>query len=113
MDYKRYMKTLHELAMEKKAEREKKEEDQKRDGATTRQHEEPPRIGSQEYIDNLDIPGAMDDGVALLLYIVVMVVGIIFNDRWLIWIVATIVYLRHVFRRQIHKARWKREHKDK
>ena len=71
----------------------------------------PPKIGSQEYIDNLDIPGAMDDGVALLLYIVVMVVGVIFNDRWIIWIIATILYLCHVFRRQIHKAKWEREHK--
>lgn len=28
----------------------------------------------------------------LLLYIVVMVLGTIFNDRWLIWISATIIY---------------------
>ena len=28
----------------------------------------------------------------LLLYIMVMIGGIIFNDRWLIWIVATIIF---------------------
>ena len=98
--------------MEKKAEREKKEKEDREKSIVTQQYEAP-KIGSQEYIDKCDIPGAMDDGVALLLYIVVMVVGIIFNDRWLIWIFATIIYLCHVFRRQIHKAKWEREHKNK
>ena len=70
-------------------------------------------LGTQEYVDKLDVPGAMDDGMARLLYIIVMVVGVIFNSRWFIWIVATIVYLRHIFRRQIHKAKWEREHKNK
>lgn len=113
MDYKRDLEVLHELAMKKKAEREKKEKDRQQNGENSQQSKEPPRIGSQEYIDNCDIPGAMDDGIALVLYIVVMVVGSIFYDRWGIWIVATIVYLRHMFRRQIHKAKWEKEHKDK
>ena len=113
MDYKRYLETLHELAMKEKVERENEEGDRKKDDVATQQPEEPPHIGSQEYIDNCDIPGAMDDGIALVLYIVVMVVGSIFYDRLGIWIVATILYLRHMFRRQIHKAKRERERKDK
>ena len=108
-DYKKEVEIMHRLSMERKAEREKK---QKEDGLI----KPPPSaagLGTQEYVDSLDIPGAMDDGMARLLYIVAMVVGVIFNDRWLIWIIATIAYLCHVFRRQLHKIKWEREHKNK
>lgn len=67
----------------------------------------------EKYVDSLDIPGSMDDGLARVLYIVVMAVGIIFVDRWLIWIAATAAYLCHVFRRELHTAKWNREHKNK
>ena len=67
----------------------------------------------EKYVDSLDISGSMDDGLATVLYIVVMVVGVIFVDRWLIWIAATVAYLCHKFRREIHKAKWDREHKNK
>ena len=106
-DYKKEVEIMHRLAMEKRTEHEK----QKTNGIIKPPHAA--SLGSPEYIDKCDIPDAMDDGVALLLYIIVMVVGIIFNARWLIWLGATIVYLCHVFRRQIHKAKWEREHKDK
>lgn len=33
---------------------------------------------------------------ALLWYIAVMVVGTIFNDRWLIWIVATLIFFGYI-----------------
>ena len=104
------MARLHRIAMENKAKREQKEKEDRENGVLTTSSSVP-SIGSQEYIDKIDVPGAMDDGVALLLYIVVMVVGVIFNDRWIIWLIATILYLCHVFRRQIHKAKWEREHK--
>lgn len=110
-DYKKEVEIMHRLAVEKKAEREKKEKEDRNNGVI----KTPPSaagLDTQKYVDNLDIPSATDDGVALLLYIVAMVIGVIFNDRWLIWIGATIVYLCHVFRRQIHKAKWDREHKD-
>ena len=124
-DYKRDGEILHRLAIEERAEREnrtveeiekeieERERNRKEVISTSSSMPPVPNIDSQEYIDNCDIPGAMDDGVALLFYIVVMVVGAIFKDRWLIWIVATVVYLCHVFRRQIHKAKWEREHKNK
>lgn len=38
---------------------------------------------------------------AVVLYIVVMVGGAIFNDRWLIWIVATFIFLKYLFRHDI------------
>ena len=94
---------LHRLAMEDRAKREQEEKERMKNMDSS----SVPRIDSQEYIDNCDIPGAMDDGVALFLYILVMVVGIIFKDRALVWSGATIVYLCHVFRRQL----WKRRNK--
>lgn len=109
-DWEKEVEIRHQLAMERKAKREQKE--QQTNGII----KPPPSaagLNTEEYVDNCDIPGAMDDGVALLLYIVVMVVGAIFKDRWLVWIGATITYLRHVFRRKIHKAKWERDHKNK
>ena len=103
---------MNHIVMEDKAKREQKEKEDRKDGASP-SIPSTPMIGSQEYIDNCDVPGSMDDGVALLLYVVVMVVGAIFNGRWLIWISATIVYLCHVFRRQIHKIKWEKENKNK
>lgn len=109
-DYKKEMEIMHRMVMEDK---EKREQKKREENGIIKAPPSAAGLDTQEYIDNLDIPGSMDDGVALLLYIVVMVVGAIFNDRWLIWIFATIVYLCHIFRRQIHKAKWEREHKNK
>ncbi len=108
-DYKKEVEIMHRLAMKKKAER----ENEQNECGLIKPPPSAAGLGTQEYIDDLDIPGAMDDGMARLLYIVAMVVGVIFNDRWVIWIFATLIYLRHVFRRQLHKAKWEREHKNK
>lgn len=40
----------------------------------------------------MDKPGTMENGTAIFFYIVAMVGGSIFNDRWIIWIIATIIY---------------------
>lgn len=40
----------------------------------------------------MDRPGTMANGTALLFYIATMVGGCIFKDRYIIWIVATIIY---------------------
>ena len=41
-------------------------------------------------------PPTYHDPVWLILYIIVMVVGAIFTDRWLIWIAATVIYLNYL-----------------
>lgn len=43
----------------------------------------------------------METVSAVVLYIVVMVGGAIFNDRLLIWIVATFIFLKFLFRHDI------------
>lgn len=48
----------------------------------------------------MDKPGTMANGTALLFYIATMVGGCIFKDRYIIWIVATIVYVKFRTRHQ-------------
>lgn len=48
----------------------------------------------------MDKPGTMENGTALLFYIATMVGGCIFKDGYIIWIVATIVYVKFRTRHQ-------------
>ena len=102
-------KSMHRMVMEDKSKRESEE----KENGIIKIPSSAAGLDTQEYIDKCDVPDAMDDGVARLLYIVAMIVGVIFNGRLFIWIGATMIYLRHVFRRQIHKANWERKHQDK
>ena len=45
-----------------------------------------------------DHPNTMEDSSAIILYIIVMLAGVIFLDRWLIWIVATVIFIRFITR---------------
>ncbi len=40
--------------------------------------------------------GSSDVSFAIIIYIIVMIGGAIFNDRWLIWIVATIILVNYL-----------------
>ena len=111
-DWNKDFEASHRLAIERQVNRPMKEKGRE-DESIVKSPLSAANMDTTEYVDELDIPGTMDDGMARLLYIVVMVVGVIFNDRWLIWIGATIVYLRHVFRRKIHKVEWENKHKNK
>ena len=52
----------------------------------------------KEYLENKDKPKTTPpeayrgDSSGLIIYIAVMVIGVIFVDRWLIWIAATLIY---------------------
>ena len=45
-----------------------------------------------------DHPNTMENSSAIILYIVVMLGGTIFTDRWLIWIFATVVFVKFITR---------------
>ena len=62
---------------------------------------------SNEYKDNHvqshtedyhDSPYTMEDGTATFFYVVTMIVGTLFIDRWLIYIAATFIYLKFISR---------------
>ena len=88
--------------------REEQIEEQKRNGTYVdpEQKRIQEQIQYQQFIDQCDVPGAMDDTAALVLYVIVMGVGFIFNARWIIWIMATVLFLKHKYRREIHNAKW-------
>ena len=54
--------------------------------------------GKSNFYGDCDSPYTMENSTATFLYIVVMVVGTLFKDRWLIYIVATIIYLSFITR---------------
>ena len=70
----------------KKKEEARKQEEMKRLGITPIPAKKP----------TYDHPNSLENDEATVLWVVVMVVGSIFVDRMLIWIMATIVYLRYL-----------------
>lgn len=51
----------------------------------------------KKYLENKDKPKVTppttyNDPTGLIIYIAVMLIGTIFVDRWLIWVVATLIY---------------------
>ena len=64
----------------------------------------------QMYVDT-DHPNTIDNGTATIWYIIVMVIGAVFNDRLLIWIIATIIWWKHINRKAIRQKEWDEKHK--
>ena len=103
--------------MEQRAKR--KEEEEKRKAEEYQKHLEnggqpkPPERSWEEYMYvDADKPGTIDNTTATIWYIIVMVAGAIFNDRWLIWIMATIVWWRHINRKKRRQKEWDEKHKN-
>lgn len=65
----------------------------------------------KNFVEN-DKWGTMDNGTATIWYIIIMVVGAVFNDRLMIWIVATIVWWCHINRKEIRQKEWDKNHKN-
>lgn len=73
-----------------------------------------PKADSDKWLYvNAEKPNSLDDGEALVTYLIIMGVGAIFNDRWFIWIFATIVYLCYLFRHAIRDWKWENGGKEK
>ena len=66
-----------------------------------------PKADSDEwtYI-NVEKPNSIDDSVATIYWIIAMVGGAIFNERWVIWIFATVLWLCKIFRHEIRQWKW-------
>jgi hypothetical protein len=56
---------------------------------------------------------ALDNAPATILYIFVMIAGSIFNDRVWIWIIATFIWLKHIFRMEIKKDQIRKEEEER
>ncbi len=53
-----------------------------------------------------DSVNSLENFEATILWLIVMGVGTIFNDRWIIWIIATVIWLSHICRYQIRESKW-------
>ena len=51
-------------------------------------------------------PNSLDDGEATVTWIIIMLIGTIFKERWIIWIAATFIYLCRMNRYAIRKWKW-------
>lgn len=92
----------------KQKEEEAKKEVEKKEQYYAALGQEPPKERSYEevrYVDT-DKYGTIDNGTATFWYIVVMLVGTIFKDRLFIWILATIIWWRHINRKAIRQKEW-------
>lgn len=69
-------------------------------------------LHEEAYINN-EHPDAIGSGMATLWYIIVMLVGAVFNDRWLIWIVTTVIWWSYINRKKRRKKEWDKMQKEK
>lgn len=67
----------------------------------------------EETYVNSDHPITMENGAATALYIIVMLVGAIFIDKWWIWITATLIYFKFINRHADRKKKWDKMQKEK
>ena len=57
-----------------------------------------PKEEPENFYGDCDHPNTMENSTATIFYIITMIGGTIFNDRWIIWIVASIIYFSFIFR---------------
>ena len=59
---------------------------------------ETPKDKEYRFHGDGDHPNTMEDSSAIVLYLIVMFGGAIFVDRWLIWIIATVIFIKFITR---------------
>ena len=76
----------------------------------------PPKTDEEklkEMYVNSESPNSLDESTATFWYIVIMVGGIIFKDRWLIWIMASWVYFSFLTRHSRRARKWDKMQEEK
>jgi hypothetical protein len=99
-----------EQRAKRRAEEEKKQEEEYKRyleaGGT------PKRSWKEEMYVGAEHPNTIDNGTATIWYIIIMVVGAVFNDRLLIWIIATVIWWNHINRKARRQKEWDEKHKN-
>lgn len=91
--YEEQMKFIHEA----------KERDEKRKAEAVKKWQENCQTNDVGYDVETDkqywdSPYAMENSVATIFWIVIMAVGIIFKDSWMIWVIATFIWWKFITR---------------
>jgi hypothetical protein len=58
----------------------------------------PQKESAEKTFKRYDHPNSLENSEATIIWLVVMAVGTIFKDNWIIWIVATIIWSRYITR---------------
>ncbi len=99
-----YYQRIWELARDERAKQRERQEQWDREHGIRRRSKEEEDL--EKRLQSLaDDTNAMDNAPATILYIFVMIFGSIFYDRLYIWIIATIIWLRHIFRMEIKRKK--------
>ena len=90
-------KELNDFLAEIKQKDKEREQDQ--------EQEKPLRVQKTQknFFENCDHPNSLENSEATILWLIVMAVGTIFKGNWIIWIIATIIWLRYITRHKIKK----------
>lgn len=59
---------------------------------------EPSEDLQKDFHGDCDHPSTMENGPAIILYLIVMIGGSIFIDRLIIWVIATIIFYKFITR---------------
>jgi hypothetical protein len=78
------------------------EQMRQKDAATNRQ-EAVAQQNSENPFENYDHPNSLENSEATIIWIIVMAIATIFKGNWIIWIIATIIWLRYITRHKIKK----------
>ena len=93
----------------------RKEEEEKRKEEDYKKYLEnggqPQRSWEEKMYVEAEHPNTIDNSTATIWYIIIMVVGAVFNDRWLIWIIATVIWWNHINRKKRRQKEWDEKHK--
>jgi hypothetical protein len=101
---------LEYMSKIKQQDKEAKQEEERRRLAELGQEPSKEKSWQEHMYVDADKPDTMDNGTATLWYIIIMIIGAVFNDRLLIWIFATVIWWRHINRKAIRQKEWNKKH---
>lgn len=95
ISYEEQRKIFDEVEKKSKERKEKRDQERLKELAYKGIVPPDPNTYPKKYCDH---PNTMENSTATVLWIVVMLVGSIFKGNWVIWIVATIIWLKFITR---------------
>lgn len=76
-----------------------KKRDEEHDAEKVSQEEK----NQKNFFEGYDHPNSLENSEATIIWVVVMAIATIFKGNWLIWIIATIIWLKYITRHKIKK----------
>lgn len=105
------LKYCMEQRAKRRAEAEKRQDEEYKRGLANGGQSKPNERSWEErmYVE-ADKPGIIDNAAATIWYIIIMLIGAVFNDRLVIWITATVIWWNHINRKTRRQKEWNEKH---